>query len=190
MRITIPVKPYVKQWIMANFGNPPNFRKNKADHDFLLSVLSKDPENGTINNNMFSEQLIVFISMHDFERFGSSLSTKSINEFGKYYEKKAKAAMYITVATAEALGAKLKDAIFYFQERYGFTEDTWSYESIKKDFSRNAHREKIDLEPIISALERIAIINHHKLGMLTDSFYEEYNRGRGLKDMFSWNEKP
>lgn len=163
--ITIPVKPYVKQWFSSKFGNPPRFPKGSGDHEFLVSLLSKTGDAHPLCTKQHPCELTIYISWHAFEHSGHVISQQNISRFRKHYETRIKFEMYLFISTREAFGVKLKDAIFDFQNCYGYTEDTWNYEAIKKDYYRNACRKKIDFAAIEESLLRMVKDNPKNTGV-------------------------
>ena len=105
------------------------------------------------------------ISDHDFYHYGWELSATDIVSFGKRFEERAKLSMRTYVGTFHCVGLPFKMSIHRFQDRFGFTEDTWSYESIKKDFYRNGVVDEIDFEAdILLKIENIILRGLSVLG--------------------------
>ncbi len=177
--VHIPVKPYVARFLRLNFGYPINFCTDPASHKFLQNLLHK-PD--TSRDRQYPDQICtytdeveVIISEHDFYRYGWELTKTDTVAFGRYFENRAKTLMRNIVGVNVSAGLPLKTSILRFQERYGFDEDTWSYETIKKDFNRNGFTDKIDFETeIFKKIERIVLRNLYGLGTISKTMITAY----------------
>lgn len=139
-RVTIPVKPYVKRFLTMNYGSPANLSANNDLHSFFRHCLKKrsnrfDKSYSNITHNHYSERVEIFISEDDFYRYGWELTNTDVVAFGRKVEHMAKHFMHNTVAAYE-IALCQKDAIIRFQDSFGFSEDVWSFEAIKKDYYR------------------------------------------------------
>lgn len=177
--VHVQVKPYVRRFLELNYGSPVLLSKDPAAHRFLQQLLRK-PD--TTRDKQYPEQICTYtdlaeivISEHDFYRYGWELTKTDTVAFGRYFEDRAKTLMRNIVGVKVSAGLQLKSAIVNFQERYGFDEDTWSYETIKKDFNRNGFLERIDFETeIFQKIERIVLRNLYGLGTISKSMITTY----------------
>jgi hypothetical protein len=171
--VTVPVKPYVKQFLNINYGLPLDFCTDPRTNEFFLKLLKKS---NFSRDNMYPEFIIaysqeveIFISEHDFYRFGWELSKTDTVAFGKYFENRAKIFMRTMVGIYTAIGLPAKNSITKFQGRFYFDEDIWAYESIKKDFYRHGFNESIDFEgEIFKKIEKIVLRNLYDLGTISN----------------------
>ena len=177
--VHVQVKPYVRRFLELNYGTPVLIAKDPAAHRFLQELLRKPDTN---RDKQYPEQICTYtdlaeivISEHDFYRYGWELTKTDTVAFGRYFEDRAKTLMRNIVGVKVSAGLPLKTAIVNFQERYGFDEDTWSYETIKKDFNRNGFLERIDFETeIFQKIERIVLRNLYGLGTISKSMITTY----------------
>lgn len=162
--VTVPVKPYVKQFLAINYGTPVDFTSDPHTNHFFLTLLRKP---NTSYDKKYPEQLCTYtetvevvISQHDFYKYGWELTRTDIVTFGKEFENRSKAMMRTFVGVYIALGLPAYKSISKFQERYDFGEMFWPFESIKKDFYRNGETEQIDFDgEIFNKIDKIILRN-------------------------------
>ena len=134
--LELPVKPYVKQYVILNYGNPASFSSNKYLNDRFRKCLIKPSlrhENYYKNLSFakYQEKIKIILSQDDFYRYGWELSSCDIISFGKVLEHQTKFLMCNMISFYTTV-MNIKDAILTFQNNFGFTEDIWPFESIKK----------------------------------------------------------
>lgn len=142
--VTIPCKPYVRHYLIMRFGSPVNLtcepylnnifrrllRKPSTRHDKYYNDLLKSP------NTYYSCNIEVGVSESDFYRYGWELTKTDIIAFNSEIETRVKKLMRDVVEIYENVMLQ-KEAILRFQEEFGFSEEIWPYESIKKDYYRS-----------------------------------------------------
>ena len=177
--VTVPVKPYVRRFLEMNYGNPVNLICDPVSHKFLRELLKKP--NSRFDNKYpdnfctYTTEVEVLISDDDFYRHGFELTKTNMVAFGRHFEDRAKVLMRNVVGVYGALGVPLNVSITKFQERFGFDEDTWSYQTIKKDFYRNGTLNKIDFNTeIFSKIEKIVLVNLYSLGTISHKIIKQY----------------
>ncbi len=158
--ITLPSKPYIRHFLVTNYGTPVDLRKNRTLNYNLRRRLRKHclrHEKRGISLRMYSAIIEIAISDDDFYRYGWELSNTDIIALNRDIEAHVKLFMRNMVATYETI-MQQKEAILLFQERFGFSEDIWAYEAIKKDYFRNCPYEKVKLFPkLVSEMEKIVL---------------------------------
>jgi hypothetical protein len=142
--LELPVKPYVKRYIVLNYGSPANFSSNKFINDRFRKCLSKPSRrnNPVYEKTAFckySEIIKIILTQDDFYRYGWELSPTDIISFGKLLEHQAKFLMRNMISFYMTLMNE-RDAILTFQNNFGFTEDIWPFDSIKKNYSRSVNK--------------------------------------------------
>lgn len=171
--VCVSVKPYVRQFLVNNYGYPIDFTKNAEVNKTFRNFLIK-PDNSRDNAYpaqicTYTELVEVVISEHDFYKYGFELSRTDTVSFGKLFENKAKFFMRNMVGTYHAVGLPVFSCINKFQQRFNFDEDTWSFQTIKKDFYRNGTDDLIDFnDEIFFKLENIILRNLYKLGTVCE----------------------
>ncbi|MFZ4545715.1 MAG: hypothetical protein ACOYOA_16820 [Saprospiraceae bacterium] len=178
--VELPVKPYVKQYITLNFGNPADFSTDKLLIERFRKFLIKPSirYNSVYNNDagkFHTQQVRIKISEDDFYRYGWELSPSDIIAFGKTMERQAKFLMRNMVSFYMTFMIE-RDAVLTFQKNFGFTEDIWPFESIKKDFYRSIHpSRKISFTHDLSKkIEEIILVNLSGFGTLSPKALKTY----------------
>lgn len=178
--VTIPVKPYVKQYLINNCGDPVDL-SNLPDLKLYLRRLLKKPSdrwNSRYTNELktYNENINIIISEDDFYRYGYELTKTDIIAFSREVELKAKCVMRTMVGILVGLGLPVNKSISRFQERYNFNEDNWSYQTIKKDFYRNGEKEIIDFDyEIFNKIEKLILVNLYNKGTISHKQLLEYD---------------
>jgi len=181
--ISVPVKPYVKRFLEINYGSPVDFSKDpKALKTFrnLLRKPSTRFDTKYPDSRIYNKpEVEIYISEDDFYRYGWELTKTNITAFGKYFEENVKFFMRTVVGVYTGIGLPLKDSILKFQEKYGFDEDTWNYDSIKKDYYRKGHKFKINYnEIIIQKIDQLFLVNLSLKGTLSQKAKKHYENNK------------
>lgn len=182
--LELPVKPYVKQYIILNYGNPANFSTNKFIHERFRKCLSnpsrrfnKRVEKSPICRH--TETIKIILSQDEFYRYGWELSPTDIISFGKLMEHQAKFLMHNMVSFYMALMNE-RDAILTFQNNFGFTEEIWPFDSLKKNYSRSVkHTAKFSYTKDLTAkLESLLLTNLSNVGNLLPAAILHYENSQ------------
>ncbi len=178
--VDLPVKAYVKQYITLNYGNPADFSSDKYINSQFRRCLTKPCTRYNIRYKELSElfyssSIKVKISQDDFYRHGWELTPTDTVAFGKIMEHQAKFFMRNMISFYLTYLIK-RDAILKFQQTFGFTEDIWSYDSIKKDFYRKVDFENSNYSKELSTkIEKIILVNLSNLGTLSHKAISHYD---------------
>jgi len=161
--ITIPCKPYVRRFLELNYGSPVDFTRDQTIYPLFRQKLKRcstrhDNYYSSLENKKYTETCVLKITEDDFYNLGWELTFTEIVRFNREMEGRAKLFMYMIVSTRISFGMNTTDAVHYFQERFGFTEDVWQSESIVKDCQRNltVHKNEI-IENVSQMLDKIVI---------------------------------
>lgn len=177
--LELPCKPYVKRFLEINFGNPGDLASDPLLMNTLIQYLRKPNKRDQNRYNsrtvQYSELYRVRLPEFHYRKFGNSLTKPDVVSFCKMVEKRAKLFMRNLVGVNIALGLPIFIAINKFQDQYGFDEDTWAFESIKKDFYRNGCYEKVDFEQeIFNKIEQILLVQLSESGTITRKAVKAY----------------
>lgn len=147
--ISVKCKPYVKRFLEMEYGKPLQQGNNQvvvklsegsAIGAFFLCLLQKKSERydkrySRYKLEKFSQSVEIRVSDSHFYRYGWELSFTNTVKFGRFVEDQVKNFMREDVAR-KTIFFNLKDAILQFQKEYGFCEEVWPYESIRKHIDR------------------------------------------------------
>lgn len=140
--IEVPVKPYIKEYLERNFGNPVNFSGVRGIKDFFTLLLDKQTYryDKRITLKKYKSTVTVVISRADFYRYGWGMSATAIVSFNSMFEYivKNRSRDVITVKCRDA-NIKVAPAIRQLQIEFTFTEENFSFDTIKKDLQRHTN---------------------------------------------------
>ncbi len=177
--VILPVKPYVKRFLELNYGDPVDLKNDKKLYKLFRRCLIKpqityDNTRCAEISNYYNENVNIIISEDDFYRYGWELSKTDIVAFGREIESNVKFFMK-NIVSYYTSHMDFSKAINIFQEKYGFTEDIWSYESIKKEFQRNGLKMKIEFKTeITEKIEKIILLNLSEKGTISTQMINNY----------------
>ena len=177
--VSIPVKPYIRRFLEINYGLPVDFSnhafQNKHFRDLLAHRICHNDRKIPDQFSTYTENIEILICEKDFYKHGWELTKTNIVAFGSFYEDRAKFLMRQNIGISIALGIPLNKSINKFQQRFGFYEDVWHYESIKKDFYRNSTNTVLDYEDeIFSKMQNILLRNLYDLGTISQQTKNNY----------------
>ncbi len=132
------------------YDNPVNLVKDKVLYRQLILSLHKKSNKyrkryESLAFSNYTENVTIVIKRNDFYRHGWDLTRTEIVEFNQAVEMRAKALMRSYIAPRIGVGYNWTDAINEFQQEFGFTEDIWSFEAIRKECQRNMKVERGEL---------------------------------------------
>lgn len=197
--IMIPCKPYVKQFLIQNFGYPVNLYTVANPYTYLFRTylhLPDDPEGKaqlkrgkrpkpkvkpSFTNSELDVPVEFVISVHDFYRYGWEMEPIHVTALNTIFEQAAKLFMRTSITIDTAISGSQATSIRRFQDRYGYPDEIWNFQSIKKDLDRNTVRQEIGFDTeIYDKIQKILMHNLYKLGTLSKNnpLSNEYSRKR------------
>jgi hypothetical protein len=141
--INIPMKPYVAVYLEKMYGTPINISKNAEIYLCVKSLLSgKKIKKTTPHTADISTELIdvkVLLPYTTCRRHGQHLSNESICNLVAFFEQYIKSQILIATVTLYINNDTIKqtDALRSVYESFGFTEDTFSFDTLLRYFKRN-----------------------------------------------------
>ena len=146
--VGIMLKPYVHKYLINHFGDPVNlYMKDGSDlKNFMIELLRKPSykREKRITLNYQNQETRFIISKSDFYRYGWEITKSDMIRFNNKVEALVKFYSRSYIAFDKSLGIPISTSIRTFQNEFGFDEDIWPYESIKKDFDRHGAYIKFD----------------------------------------------
>lgn len=179
--INIPCKSYTKRYLELNYGEPVDFTRDNTIYPSFRDKLkrqSKRHDNAYSMLAKYNTTVDVKITEDDFYTYGWELTPTEIVRFNKDIEGRSKLFMYLIVSTRISFGMNVTDAVRYFQERFGFSEDIWPVESIVKDCQRNltVHKNEV-IDNVSDLIDKIII---EKLSVHGTTFHKEKIKNKAL----------
>lgn len=173
----IPVKPYIRSYLENNCGSPANLSELPEIQDFFLSLLRfprfhRDKQ----SKCNYADFVDIIISEDVFNRFGWHSSRTDTVRFNQRCEAFIKFNSRQFIMANNALGVPVSECIRQFQHLYNFSEDSFSYETIKKDFDRHGTKARIKfIRDFKTELNKILLDNLSTLGTISNSFKDDAN---------------
>lgn len=148
--IKIPCKSYSKHYLEMKYDDPVNLIKDKVLYRQLVLSFHKKSNKyrkryEALAFSNYNESVTIVIKRNDFYRYGWDLTRTEIVEFNQAVEMRAKEFMRSYIGSRVAVGYNWTDAINDFQTEYGFTEDIWTFEAIRKECQRNLNIDRGEL---------------------------------------------
>jgi hypothetical protein len=144
VKITVPVKPLVKAYLMHNFSDSLHLfpivklSRNSYVGKYFLNLLKGKRTKYEERMAEYNETIEIFIQNTDAEYFGFHLTNTGITDFNNYISEQIYFLMFmqceILLETNDNI--KIKQAITLFCSRYNFDESAMSYETAKKAYYR------------------------------------------------------
>ena len=138
--VEIPVKPYIKNYLERYYGNPVNFSGVRGLNDFFNLLLEKQTKRRDKQTTLrpYTRTVTVVITRDSFYRYGWEITSTSVISFNSLFEFiiKMRSRDKVEVRSKEA-NKKVAKAIRQLQIDFGFTEDDYSFDAIKKDIQRH-----------------------------------------------------
>lgn len=173
--ITVPCKSYVKAFLESNCGSPVDLvHLPEVQGVFRLCLRTKPRHHESKAIGNYSAKVEISIPEDDFYRLGWEMNKENVVEFNKKVERQAKFFMRQYVIVNHAFRIPVATCIREFQDKYGFHEQIWSYEAIKKDFDRHAENTDLrSLREIRAEINKILLENLSDLGTISQKFKKE-----------------
>jgi len=180
--IDVKVKPYVRQYLINNCGNPVDLTHLHKFNELFKKLLRK-PLLRFESLPLPSDDCYVriVISQDIFYRYGWEMTRTSMMQFNGEIELEIKFIMRTWIANRAGLGFSLVHCIHDFQERFNFNEDVWSYETIKKDLTRNTSSKRSDdvdnfLRSMDMKMHKLFVENLSVLGTISKRYKNELSK--------------
>ncbi|MBD9179232.1 MAG: hypothetical protein EGP82_08680 [Odoribacter splanchnicus] len=136
--VKVAVKPYVRAYLENNFGKPADIRKDAELNELVNFMLREGSTRlDKIVSANFKDMVELRITEDAFFRNGFTFTKTETLKFNSFLEKRIKFFMRTYISYHHSLGDSVARCIRDFQTVFGFTEEVWPYDSIKKDFDRN-----------------------------------------------------
>ena len=180
--LQIPCKPYVRHYLVQNFGHPVNLYQGDNPFLPLLKLLLNSQKRDKyparkLSAQIYSQSVSILLSEDDFLRVGFDLSRIGAIVFNKEVERSFKHMMHVIVAINFTFYGNLETAIDRFTLDFDIPEDTWPHESIRKDFMRHAAVHRFNFKNTISEnLTKIFLTQLSEIGTVGNLTLKEYER--------------
>lgn len=143
MIIKIPVKTYVKKYLIARYGTQHTITKNSLLGILVFNQLSK---NFSPTKNLQTGSAVYEVHLTDwcFKNVGHSIDVATLQALGKALELLFREDLHQYVLAQLLKQEKATTAIKEFLKNYDVTEDELKFESVYKDYKRKHDSIKAD----------------------------------------------
>lgn len=158
--LVLPCKPYVRRFLTNQCGTPVDLRKNRYIFNYFKLLLKRKicwrnkrfhlkeyakiayEKNGKTlykqyGKAIYKDEVKIMIDDDTFNRFGFDMTAHSIGEFNAFMEDYIKSMARLFIFTTNSFGQTWVNSIKNFQDLFGFSEDDFPTESIRKDLQRH-----------------------------------------------------
>jgi hypothetical protein len=177
--IKIPCKKYVKAYLEINCGDPVDLRHLPDLMEEFRRGLDKKPcHRESVETATLRDMVTIIIPPDMFYRYGWEFNKENILDFNRNAEMKVKFFMRQYISVNKSLGSQVACCIREFQNEFGFGEQVWSYDSIKKDFDRHGSVPELKIiRELKVQLNRILMDNLSELGTISKKLKKELKYG-------------
>lgn len=156
--VAIHVPPFVKNYLLTNFGvvDPEwislvNLSSDKYLCNLFRGMLIRkdfqfDRRIESQKGSFRSELVNVEITRADFYRYGWALSRTDEVRFSIVLESRCKTILLTYLSSAYMVNQNLAECIRKFYQLFGYDEDTWPVDSIRKIWIRDKSIDKTKLK--------------------------------------------
>ena len=136
--VSIPVKKYIKAYIVSQIGNEPKLRLglhpilNKL-YDLLQHKQNHQQTKITCN---YSDQLRIYIPLETFKRRGHHLNHSNVRAFNRDIERKIKHRFYELMDDKIEILPSFEAHLQEVRKKLGIDIEAWSDDSMKKNYYR------------------------------------------------------
>lgn len=183
----LPCKPYVKQYLLANF-NAPDDNWNEivnlsADKDLHADFIARLGKNGRWDRKYktlakYVANVPIEIKKDEFYRYGWSLSNTDVIRFGVKVERRIKQMLFLYLDTNVCMGLPLSAAIRNFQHLFGYDDDSWSYETIRREYNRHSGKKNANNETIFEYIDKIIMGKLYEFGTISQKGKSAYENNQ------------
>lgn len=180
--IQVAVKPYVRQYLINNCGNPVDLSHLPRVQDLFRKLLRRPLLRfESLPMPVDSCYVRIVFSKDTFYRYGWEMTRTNMLRFNRVLEQDLKFVMRTYIGSRAALGFTIAQCIRDFQDRFNFPEEIWSYEAIKKDIMRNTEEKRRNdvinfLEEMDQKIHRIFLENLSGTGTISKRYKNELQK--------------
>ena len=162
-RVILPCKPYVKAYLMANFGRRDEIygellnltSDRELYHDFLQRLKNgKGRYDSRISCTKYEEKVYISVSRETVRRYGWLLTPTETNAFNRILEHRVKLMLRNFVSSLRVVGVPINICIERFRKSTGITELDWDTDSIRRDLNRNLDLNSVNAEDFLQKIQK------------------------------------
>lgn len=172
----LPCKPYVKQFLLANYNAPDDKWTEivdfSSDRELQADFVNRIGKKGRYEYRYptlyrYTENVPVEIRKDVFYRYGWSISNTEAMRFGVKIERRIKQMLFLYLDTNISMGIPMSVAIRKFQAKFGFDDESWSYDTIRREYGRHRHRDTSENRTIFDFINSFFLEKMSSYGTIT-----------------------
>lgn len=138
IRIEIPVKPYIKAYMIAQLGEMIKLSPGQhAITNKIYDLLERSQNWERIDSKCnYGEKVTIYLTYDTFRRKGHNLNATNVKNFNRFVEKLAKWHFYTVMDSLMAILPSFEGNLPEARKRIGIDLEYWSDDSMKKDYYR------------------------------------------------------
>lgn len=182
--VYLPCKPYVKQYLLHNFGildtDFPNAVNLIEDKFLYQQFRAKLTHSSTRYDHRYSElvrytdMVQIEIKKDDFYRYGWALSDTDVVALSSLIETRAKSMLCTFLDVHKSLGIPLATAIRKFQIQFDFPEDVWSADTMRREYNRHGVKSVSLGDELFNKITGIVMVNLSRTGTISQRGMKVY----------------
>lgn len=178
--IKVKVKPYVKQYLINNCGNPVDLTHLPKLKRIFTRLIQKPLFHETLDLSDGDCCVNILISEDTFTRHGWELDRKAMMYFNSEVANDLKFVMRNYISAYSAF-YPITTSIKMFQERFNFPEEVWAFDTIKKDIDRNTEvKRSEDVMAFVKMMDRkinkLFVDNLSEVGTISKQYRNELSK--------------
>lgn len=134
--VKIPVKPHVKKYIAARYGETHTFSKRSLLGMLLFQVLDKNVERPDHSRDKLTDHYCIQIPEFYSKSKGFNVGYKRAHYLGVCFERLFMEDLFQSVQILHDKGFSVADSIRSFLKQFKITENELNYDSIYRQFQR------------------------------------------------------
>ncbi|HRN79987.1 MAG TPA: hypothetical protein PKY29_04510 [Ferruginibacter sp.] len=146
--VTIPVKPYIRAFIIHELGTP-YIKVTQGSHsmvDKLYDLLERDTnERKSERQCRYGSEIKLFIPFRTFNRRGHCLNHTNIARFNKFVELMIKERFFYRMNTLIDVLPNFSTNLTVVRNELGIDIESWSDDSMQKEYYRYRKKKNLPL---------------------------------------------
>lgn len=136
--ISFLTKPYIAQWVHNKFGNPAILPQADPIRKILHLVIDKKYyKHNNIDTGTYTAIVNIANCNSSNEKNGSNIPKENLSEINNLIEDILKKELHSTILSLRIKESlNISKAIYRYQERFGFNEETYSFAAIRQAYYR------------------------------------------------------
>lgn len=135
--VTLHCKPYVKHWLVKQFGFPVRFPRRSNDLEIFSACCEKHfYPSSDYNKEKYSAQVEIQINEHDQTIHGNFVRKSLHHYINRYFEHRIDLELFMFVFASEVNNTGINSGIHAYRMLMGFEDEIISFDTLEKRYDR------------------------------------------------------